>query len=56
MTFAKITIAALITVVASTSMAGTYCPHKDRNSMFANTNPVVKTVKAATSNTQAATR
>lgn len=56
MTFAKITIAALITVVASASMASTYCPHKDRNGMFANTNPPVKTVKAATSNTQSATR
>lgn len=56
MTFAKITIAALITAVASTSMASTYCPHKDRNGIFANTNPVVKTVKVGTTNTQSAAR
>lgn len=56
MTFTKITITVLITVFASAAMANTYCPHKDRTGLLANTNPVVKTVKSTTTNTQGAVR
>lgn len=55
MTFTKITIAALMTVIATTSFASTFCLHKDRSGLFASTNPV-KAVKAGTTNTQGAVR